>query len=284
MPRPPEYTIGEFSRITRITVKALRFYQEKGLLAPARQDPLTGYRYYNGDSLEWALAVKALKELGFTLGEIQEALAGMPPEEEMLPYLKEKPASVREDIRRRKELVRRLDSSISQIQTQENSPMNDSETTVIDKTLPTRLAVCYRFTGRYPEIGKHIGKVFRTAGGKADGPPFCLYHDGEYREEDADIEIALPVKQAVPVRTPGVEIREIPGGPALTLIHTGPYTTLTSSYRRLMDALKERGLSPLIPSREVYLKGPGLIFRGNPAKYRTEIQMPYEPSASRKER
>ncbi len=273
---PPEYTIGEFSRLTQLTVKALRFYQDKGLLLPARQDIQTGYRYYDRSSLERALAVKTLKELGFTLGEIKEALAGKPSEEEMLPYLKEKAASIREDIRRRKELVRRLDSSISQIQTQENSPMNDSEYTVIDKALPPLLAVCYRFTGRYPDIGKHISKVFRTAGGKADGPPFCLYHDGEYREEDADIEIALPVKQTVPVRIPGVEIREIPGGPALTLIHAGPYTTLTSSYRRLMDALKERGLAPLIPSREVYLKGPGMIFRRNPAKYRTEIQMPYK--------
>ncbi len=51
-----------------------------------------------------------------------------------------------------------------------------------------------------------------------------------------------------------------------------PYETLKEGYRRLTDHVKEKGLDVVVPSREVYLKGPGMLFKGNERKYRTEIQ------------
>src|SRR5947209_8756587 len=57
------FTIGEFSRITGLTVKALRFYQEEGLLLPTLVDDQTGYRYYDGSKVERARTIVFLKEL-----------------------------------------------------------------------------------------------------------------------------------------------------------------------------------------------------------------------------
>jgi effector-binding domain-containing protein len=66
------------------------------------------------------------------------------------------------------------------------------------------------------------------------------------------------------------------GGNAVTLIHVGPYDELSRSYARLFEYCRENGLKTLLPGREHYLKGPGMIFRGNPAKYITRIVMLYE--------
>ncbi len=71
-------------------------------------------------------------------------------------------------------------------------------------------------------------------------------------------------------------MRELPGGRFVCLLHRGPYEELGRSYRKVFESIEAKGLKPAVPSREVYLKGPGMIFRGNPKKYLTEIQVPVE--------
>ncbi|MGA9097525.1 MAG: MerR family transcriptional regulator [Methanotrichaceae archaeon] len=67
--------ISRFSIITRISPKALRYYDQKGLLVPAAKDPFTGYRYYTADQLERGLRIKTLCNLGFTLERPSAALS-----------------------------------------------------------------------------------------------------------------------------------------------------------------------------------------------------------------
>jgi len=76
-------------------------------------------------------------------------------------------------------------------------------------------------------------------------------------------------------------VRELPGGKCVALLHKGPYEELHGSYERIMKYVKEKGYSVAAPPREIYLKGPGMIFRGNPKNYITEIQLPVEVSRSR---
>jgi effector-binding domain-containing protein len=108
-------------------------------------------------------------------------------------------------------------------------------------------------------------------GRNISGNAFNLYYDSEFKEEDADIETCLPVRKGKDVD--GISIRELPGGHCVSLIHKGPYETLGRSYEKIMAYIKEKGYQPKLPSREVYLKGPGMIFRGNPENYLTEIQI-----------
>jgi DNA-binding transcriptional MerR regulator len=68
-------SIGEFAKLTGLTIKTLRLYHEKGLLPPARVDSWTGYRYYARESLERARRVVELRDLGFPLAEIREVLS-----------------------------------------------------------------------------------------------------------------------------------------------------------------------------------------------------------------
>jgi len=62
--------IGEFSRLARVSVKALRLYDRLGLLKPVRTDELTGYRHYSSEQLPRLNAILALKELGFSLEQV----------------------------------------------------------------------------------------------------------------------------------------------------------------------------------------------------------------------
>jgi DNA-binding transcriptional MerR regulator len=68
------YRIGDFSHISRVSIKMLRHYDELGLLKPAHIDPFTNYRYYRLDQLPRLNRIMALKSMGFALGEIRELL------------------------------------------------------------------------------------------------------------------------------------------------------------------------------------------------------------------
>ena len=69
------FKIGEFSKLTMISIKMLRHYDEIGLLAPETVDSFTGYRYYSARQLEAAGKIQALKSMGFGLATIREILA-----------------------------------------------------------------------------------------------------------------------------------------------------------------------------------------------------------------
>ena len=68
-----------------------------------------------------------------------------------------------------------------------------------------------------------------------------------------------------------ITIRGLPGGKAVNLIHKGPYEVIGESYRKIFTYIHGKEYTAKLPTREGYLKGPGLIFRGNPQKYLTEI-------------
>ena len=69
-----EVSIGEFARLSRLSPKALRLYDELGLLPPARVDPGTGYRWYETGQLERAGLVASLRQIGVPLAQVGELL------------------------------------------------------------------------------------------------------------------------------------------------------------------------------------------------------------------
>jgi DNA-binding transcriptional MerR regulator len=267
-----QYSIGEFSRMSRLTVKALRFYHEQGLLEPVRIDAETGYRYYDDARLTRAEAIKWLRGLDFTVQEIRELLASDLDEEGDLAGLLERKAR---EIARKAEHYRRVKKEIDIFLAREKEiAMLKVKDTIEEKMLADMLVVALRFKGRYEEVGKNLGTLGRLAGRQIAGGPLSLYYDAEFKETEADIEVAFPVRK--PIRGEGIESRILPGGKAVTLIHRGPYSEIGRTYRRIFDYLGERNLRPSIPSREVYLKGPGMLFAGNPRKYLTEVQVQVE--------
>jgi DNA-binding transcriptional MerR regulator len=264
--------ISEFSLVTSMSIKALRLYHEKGLLLPAEVDPSSGYRYYDESNLERARSIQVLKLYDFSLAEIKELLDACNDESDMLSQLEEKLARVESKIDRYQEISRAIRSIV---EFEKEAAMDKTRSFEIEeKDLDTMLIAGHRMQGRYEEMGKGLGLVCRKMGRHAAGKPMALYYDGEYKEEGADFEPCIPVRKGKDVE--GISIRELKGGKCVSLIHKGPYENLRHSYGKVFSYLNEKGYKVRLPTREVYRKGPGLIFKGNSNNYLTEIQVMIE--------
>ena len=83
----PVFTIGEFSKITGLTVKTLRFYHDRNILVPACVDKQTGYRFYESRQIDKARIITQLRSLEFSLEQISEMLASCEDEADILDGL-----------------------------------------------------------------------------------------------------------------------------------------------------------------------------------------------------
>lgn len=141
---------------------------------------------------------------------------------------------------------------------------------IVEKSVDEMLIAGVRMKGDYSDCGQGFSAIGKHFGSSICGKPFCLHYDQEKKEGDADFEACLPVRKVKEVD--GISTRLLPGGRCVTLLHTGPYEQIEDAYRRIKEHLAANGIATRVPSREIYLKGPGMIFRGNPKKYLTEIQ------------
>lgn len=128
-----------------------------------------------------------------------------------------------------------------------------------------------RYKGKYSDVGNYIKAIYKVIKGKSIGKPFNLYYDGEYNE-NADIEVCVPIKKTM--ESSDITIKKLPAMKGISTIHYGKYTELNKAYKALYDYANENNINCGTPVRETYLKGPGMIFKGNPNKYVTEIIMP----------
>src|SRR6185503_1386719 len=119
-----------------------------------------------------------------------------------------------------------------------------------------------RMKGKYKDIGAGFARLGRAVGRYICGKPLCLYYDGEYRAEDADFEPCFPIRKEITAE--GITIRTLPTARGLTLMHRGRYDQLGRSYAKILQHASERKMIIALPTRELCVKGPGMIFKGNP--------------------
>lgn len=269
------FSIGEFSKLSGLTVKTLRFYHDEGLLVPAFVDPDSGYRYYHERQIETARIIAYLRNLEFSIGDIKELL-GRADEAGLLDLLERQRSQIKEQIKRLQRTVRSLDQFISE--ERQGLAMAEISENVSEKNLDAVLVAGIRMKGRYSECGKGFARLGRAFGRLICGKPLLLHYDSEYREDDADFEACLPIRQ--PKSVEGASVRELPGGRCIALVHKGPYDQMGRSYAKVFKWIKDRNYKVVLPTREVYLKGPGMIFKGNPKNYVTEIQVPVEAAGA----
>lgn len=265
------YSIGEFSTVTGLSVKTLRFYHEKQLLIPSSVDADTGYRFYGADKVEKARIIMRLRQMEFSIEDIAAVLGECSDEADILNYLERQKNVLQQRIQEDRDIVRSLNEIISK----EKAARQILETgtfAVEERTFDPVLIAGIRMKGRYSDCGAGFARLGKVIGRYVCGKPMCLYDDGEYRDDDASFEPCFPIRKEVAAE--GVSVRTLPGGRGLMLVHRGPYDQLGRSYAKVLQHANERRPNLALPTREVYLKGPGMIFKGNPNNYLTEIQLP----------
>ncbi|WDV45807.1 GyrI-like domain-containing protein [Clostridiaceae bacterium M8S5] len=265
------YKIGEFSKITFLTVKALRYYNDIGLLIPARIDEETNYRYYNEENFKKAMYIKLLRSYEFGIKELQEIIPSINDSEDITKYLLEKHQQIEKKIASFRKMQNNIQNEIKNLK--EVNIMNKEQGVSVVEVEEVLIA-SIRYKGRYEDMGTYIEKLFKEVGGKGESAPFALYYDEDYTEENADIEVAIPVKK--PINNGDVTSRILSKQKCVSLTHIGPYDKLSASYKVVTDYIKQNDLKSKTPTREIYIKGPGMLLAGNTKKYETKILVPIE--------
>lgn len=136
---------------------------------------------------------------------------------------------------------------------------------------PIRVAAM-RYKGIVTEASKVFPNVFKAIKGKANGAPFYCYYTMDQESKIGEIELCVPTAE-----TPngnGVTVKDMPRIKVVSVTHIGSYETMYHAYETIDRYAKENRLTLQTPFREVFIKGPGMLIKGNPNKYITEILFP----------
>lgn len=141
----------------------------------------------------------------------------------------------------------------------------------ISEIEPIRVAYM-RYAGAATEANKVFPKVFQSVRGKSNGAPFFNYLSMNSETKIGEMELCVPTAEN-PAGN-GVEVKEMPRVKAVCTTHIGSYETMNAAYSAIDKYAAENGLMLMTPFREVFIKGPGMMLKGNPEKYVTEILFP----------
>ncbi len=265
------FRIGDFSRLGRVTVKALRHYDRLGLLRPAGVDPTTGYRYYSADQMPRLSRILALKEAGLSLDDIATILDEDLPPGEIVVLLELKRGELAQRIRGEETKLRRLEALLGR--TDEENGMS-SYCVTLKKTTPVKIASLRDIIPTYGDQGSLWDELCGYLGQKGAGfagTPMAIYYDEEYKERDVDIEVCVPVSADVE-ETGRIRMSDLPGGEDIaSVIHKGPFEGVHAAYKAVMEWMAGNGYEMNGPAREVYLTDPK---QTAPEDYITEVQVP----------
>lgn len=138
---------------------------------------------------------------------------------------------------------------------------------------PIRVAAM-RYKGIVTEASKVFPNVFKAINGKANGAPFFCYYRVDRETKIGEMELCVPTAESP--KCNGVSVKDMPRIKAVCVTHIGSYEIMQYAYEAIDHYAQENNLTLQPPFREVYIKGPGMLMKGNPDKYITEILFPLE--------
>ena len=256
------FKIGEFSRISRVPAKTLRYYDEIGLFTPESVDPSSGYRFYSAQQLPRLNRILVLKEMGLSLTEIGRLLDENLSFEEIRGMFRLKEAELRQQIEASQNRLQQVANRLAQIEREGDMP--DYE--VLLKTIQPQRVMSIRQIAPQPEdVGNFLGECAMTlyqAGISPIGPPFTIFYDPDLKDTHMDIETVIPVDDTIDTsltlegnRT--ISAQTLEGlDHAACVVHQGDYDDFEQPYAALGQWIEANGYAISGPPREIYLTAP----------------------------
>lgn len=262
------YRIGHFSKLAKVTVKALRYYDEVGLLKPECVDRETSYRMYTTAQLIPLQRIAALRQAGLSMEEIAAILSG----QDGSAILEQRRIALRHALGEAQGRLSHLESILRQ----EDFFMNYQAAI---RDIPS-YTVFYK-EGILPTYGDlmtfapQAGKECAAANPdlKCVQPGYCFvtYVDHEYKEKDVGLFYAEAVEKRGK-ETETIRFMEIPAVQAACVYHKGPYEGLRDAYAFAMNWIEENGYQVVDRARECYIDG--CWNKNDSANWLTELQFP----------
>lgn len=267
-------TIGDFSRVTFLSVKTLRHYHQVGLLEPADVDPVTGYRRYTSAQIPVAQVIRRFRDLGMPLDDISSVLRA--PDQTTrseliaahLTRLEETLAETQRAVASLRELLEHpsLTAEIT------HRRIAATQTAAITSTVELGdLPAWYQGA-----MGEIQGTLF-AQGIAASGPPGGIYAYELFTEERGDATLFFPVRDEIrPVGRVGPIW--VPEAELAVIVHNGSHDDVDRSYGALAAYVSEHALAVDGLIREYYLVGPP---DEDQSTWKTEICWPIFDTARR---
>jgi predicted transcriptional regulator YdeE/DNA-binding transcriptional MerR regulator len=253
--------IGEFSKIAQVSIKTLRYYDRLGLLKPAHIDRYNGYRYYNLSQLPRLNRILALKDLDFSLDQIDELLKLDLTSTSLKNMLRHKADELSSRILDDRARLLRVESRLEQF----GEDFEKEANPVILKTAPHYLVATVRkclpslsYLVKWQretlqEIHQYLGHQSYTY----TGPDLLIYHHEEFREDDLDVEVGTIIRESASNTESGpaysdIKLHTLPSVNHLaSTLHTQPSQALSHTYAILTWWTQVNGFRPIGPWREL---------------------------------
>ena len=268
--------IGDFSKVAQVSVKTLRYYGDRGLLTPAWIDRFSGYRYYSLEQLPQLNRILALKDLGFSLEQIEGVLRENVSTAELSGMMRLRHAELEQVIHEEQARLARIEARLRQIVEEEALPAYE----VVLKSAPTQRVVGVRdvipdagqVTALFDELQAYL--AHKQISLDVTCPCIGVYYDREYHDRGLDVEIAAPISRSM-VGTPRITAHELPGVETMAcVVFQGSPERLPGAYNWLMSWVEMSGYQVVGPTRDLFLQRP--LSPDDPAAHITEVQFPIE--------
>ena len=260
------YKIGEFSKMVKATIKALRYYEKEGLLKPTFIDQNTSYRYYESSQLIEVSKIISLRQAGLSINDIKKILDGYDMEE----ILKSRKNEIEKSLTNYNIQLSKINYLLEE---------NNMENEIFIKEIPSYIIYyCDGIISDFSKIsefalqtGTECSKVNPNL--KCVTPNYCYisYLDGEYKEKDIRIRYAEAV-ESVGKETEKVKFMKSNPITAVCIYHKGAYNNLRDSYNIILKYIEDNGYEIIDNARECYIDG--CWNKENEEDYLTEIQFP----------
>lgn len=267
--------IGDFSKLTHISVRMLRYYDNQGLLKPSYIDPITGYRMYSAEQMPVLQKIVLLRDLNFGVAETKKLLLNW-DDKYLIECLRDKISDIEHIIEIEKKRKEQIRSAISHIETNKFEQYYN----VTTKAIPSYPVISLRRkVENHFEEGKLWSELMdfvrkeHIEYDKSSQNNVAIYHDEEHLDSDVNIEICLIVKH-LGKNKGAFTYRTLEGVAKMACMMVyGPYENIASAYYSFVEWLDKNQLCTMGgTSRQV------TIIDGqdtdNPAEYLTEIQIP----------
>lgn len=268
------FRIGEFSKLTQVSIRMLRYYDETGLLHPAEIDKWTGYRMYSVEQIPTLNKIIFLRDSGFHIAEIADALSGE-SNSRMVEQLDKKYREIEQTIEAEKEKLRKIQLAKGDLLDEKN----EIHYNISIKSIPGyQVLSLRRIIPTYyaeEELWKELSAFAKQNHADISDNTFSLYHDLEYKEENVDVELCCPVKKTGKDKD-GFIYRNTAPVPimASTMVY-GPFSNIAKAYLSFARWLQKNSQYHMTgPTRQMVHRGPWN--EKAPEKYLTEIQIPLE--------
>jgi DNA-binding transcriptional MerR regulator/effector-binding domain-containing protein len=272
-------TIGDFSRMTHLSVKALRHYHDMGVLEPAAVDPFTGYRSYDTSQVGSAQVIRRLRDLGMPLDSIAAVLAA--------PDLEARNREIAAHLTRMERQLEQTQASVAALRALLTGPA--VRPAIELRAIPAVTALAVREVVDAAGLNDWGSEAFdalaaslAAAGLTAAGPYGGLF-DGDFFElERSEVTAFVPVTSETGLVGAGagvgldpagrVRLLEIPTVEAAVAVHEGAFSEIDRTYAALGEVVAERAIGVDGPIREYYLVSSADT--DDVGKHRTEVCWP----------